>query len=70
MSSTFIKLPKPCQCREWLGVIMPSRQVICISCGLVRTTLSEKVYSFIISTTTYFGEPREPVICRTRSTAP
>jgi hypothetical protein len=34
MSSTHIKLPKPCQCREWLGVIVPSRQVICVSCGV------------------------------------
>jgi hypothetical protein len=70
MTGTLLKLPKPCQCREWLGMVAPSRRVICISCGVARTTLSESVYRFISGTATHFGEPKEPVICRTRSTAP
>jgi hypothetical protein len=66
---TPIKLPKPCQCGEWVGMLAPSRQVVCANCNVVRTTLSERVCSFIAATSKHFGEPSEPVVCRKRSTA-
>jgi hypothetical protein len=73
---TQVQLSTPCErCRDWIAVVGPGKpphraEIVCASCGTHRQWASNEVHQFISSAITTFGRLAEPVIVRSRSTAP